>query len=1095
MLRVTTIYATSAGSAAAYYTKYLADSPGEVPGVWTGRQAAELGLAGEVSGDDLLALLEGRDPVTGTPLGRPLADRTLANGSVVRAVAGFDATFSAPKSLSVLWALTQDDRLLAAHDIAVRAALAHFEHYGATTRVRIRNGRLHPDANGLTMAAFRQTTSRADDPQIHTHVVISAKVETGDRRWLALDARYLKRYQRMLGGLYQSVLRNELAHQFGVAWSAIEHGQAEILGIPADVCERFSKRSTQVEQAVAGKRAEFVDRQGREPNQWELAALKREAAADTRTSKTGNPVTELTTRWASEAAALGWTAPDVLAAAIDAGRDQTATAPTVDVHEVIAALSTAGSTWNRADVISALCDIAATNPNVDGAQWAAIVERVTDDVIGHCVEIDPRDSGGPRRRSDGRSLWLEPTAPHITTDAILREEELVLSWALEAQADEPAPSASVEAAGLDVLQADAAAAVAGRDRLVLVVGPAGAGKTTTLRAAVDDLRRHDGVVFGVAPSAKAARVLERETSVASETLAKFLHEWQRTDRPPAPRYRLPAGATVLVDEAGMVSTPALARLTTLATEHHWRLALIGDPHQLQAVGRGGLFHELCATGRAHELQRIHRFSAAWEAAASLQLRRGDPRGWDAYLEHGRVVAGTFDEHLTTIAHRWITTTDAGGNVAVVASTNEHVDALNATIQRIRTDLGQLDPATRVAIAQGEQAMVGDHVVTRRNDRRITTGHGEPIRNRELWTVTHVGQDGSLTAAANRGHGAAVLPADYVRNHVRLGYAATEHGVQGDTTTVGIELVSPATTRRGAYVGLTRGREDNTVLVVTESHDLDEARDILDRIITVDRADVPATTQRRELAAADHSPRPLPPRCAVPDWLPTLCADLTERITEIDRRETQQQAQLRSLRNQLADAEQLQAGAQRRLDPHQPGLNLARDATQAAQERVWAAHNDTLHLKGRHRRAAEREHRDAQHELAAAKGHEATLQAAAAPARNAVHLAATRVGELRQEIRSIEAFQRWNPPAEQAGQLRAVRNAIDDWDRWANGKPMPPARVVETINRLRSEVVSDRPECIALADALDHWARPRGIVATPSEIAPPSPPSPSVGIEL
>ena len=168
-------------------------------------------------------------------------------GSVVPAVSGFDATFSAPKSLSVWWALTGDHRLLEAHDIAVTAALDHLERFGSTTRIRSNGGRLHPDTNGLTMATFRQTTSRADDPQIHTHAVISAKVQTADGRWLALDARYLKRHQRMLGGLYQSVLRAELTNRLGVEWRPIVNGQAEIAGVPDELLAVFSKRSADID--------------------------------------------------------------------------------------------------------------------------------------------------------------------------------------------------------------------------------------------------------------------------------------------------------------------------------------------------------------------------------------------------------------------------------------------------------------------------------------------------------------------------------------------------------------------------------------------------------------------------------------------------------------------------------------------------------------------------------------------------------------------------------------------------------------------------------------------------------------------------------
>ena len=153
MMRVTTLYAGSAAATAKYYTQYLTQAPGEEPGRWLGAQAAGLALSGEVSTDALELLLSGRDPISGTVLGYPLKDRTLANGKVIRAVAGFDATVSAPKSLSVWWALTGDAGLADCHDVAVQAVVNYVERLGATTRVRSNGGRLHPDTRGLTVAS------------------------------------------------------------------------------------------------------------------------------------------------------------------------------------------------------------------------------------------------------------------------------------------------------------------------------------------------------------------------------------------------------------------------------------------------------------------------------------------------------------------------------------------------------------------------------------------------------------------------------------------------------------------------------------------------------------------------------------------------------------------------------------------------------------------------------------------------------------------------------------------------------------------------------------------------------------------------------
>ena len=367
VLRVSTLYADTSVSTAAYYTRYLTQADGEQPGHWTGRQAALLGLSGEVTTEDLQALLEGRDPNSGTPLGSPFVNRVTSSGRVVRAVAGFDATLSAPKSLSVWWALSGDEGLAACHDVAVRAVVDCVERFGSTTRVRSNGARLHPESQGLTVAVFRQTTSRLDDPQLHSHVVISSKVQTADGRWLALDARSLKGFQRALGGLYQSVLRAELTARYGVVFGEIVKGQAEIAGMPEGLLEEFSKRSVQVERAYQRLLADFYAREGRDPISKEDGAMRRQAAADTRGHKSGHGAGDLRSRWLAEAATVGVTAETLTDSIRTAADNQPEVEQSVTVGEVIAAVAEQRSAWHRFDVLQAICDVARPQP-ADGRQ-------------------------------------------------------------------------------------------------------------------------------------------------------------------------------------------------------------------------------------------------------------------------------------------------------------------------------------------------------------------------------------------------------------------------------------------------------------------------------------------------------------------------------------------------------------------------------------------------------------------------------------------------------------------------------------------------------------------------------------------------------
>jgi len=855
MIRVTTIYAASAGASARYYTGYLTEPDGELPGRWTGRQASAFSVAGEVSTEALGSLLSGRHPVTGQVLGRELLDRVDRHGNVSKAVAGYDATFSAPKSLSVLWALTGDDGLAECHDRAVDAAVAMIEKYGSTTRIRSNGTRLHPDTGGLTAAVFRQSTSRADDPQLHTHVVISAKVQTDDGRWWALDARVLKRHQQTFGYIYQSTLRAELTARYGVAFDEIVNGQAEIAGVPTDLLHQFSKRAHTIAVEMDERIADFIDRTGREPTDGEYAAMEREAAADTRGHKTGLGVTELRSRWDREAESVGYEAIDLVDSVNAAARERLATASPVSVAEVLEELAERRSTWNRMDVLRTLAGTARPQPGHDATTWAQALETGADVVLDACIDIDPTIGSTRRRGSDGRSLLIEPVANQATSEHVLAQEERIITWALDAQADDPAPSITIADTDLDDGQRAAARAVAGEDRLVLVVGPAGAGKTRMLAAAVDDLHAHRRPVIGVAPTGKAAAVLASEAGVAADTIAKFLRD---LDQPTAGAtwWDPGPGTTIIVDEAGMARTADLDRLVDHAQRSQWRLVLVGDPHQLQAVGRGGMFAELCETGRTVELDRLHRFEHEWEATASLRLRAGDSRALATYATFGRIRPGRFDEHLDTIADEWRRSHNAGETLSITSTRNEHVTAINHHIQNTRLLTGDLDLATATRIAGGA-VMVGDVVATRHNDRRLRTTTGDSIRNRHRWTVTHTSDDG-VTVTRLGGHGTITLPTDYARRHVELAYATTEHGAQGDTADRSITLATNVTSGRNLYVGMTRGRTNNTTLVITETHDLSEAISILDAAISLDRADLPAVAQRRALAeqvGARRQPQP------------------------------------------------------------------------------------------------------------------------------------------------------------------------------------------------------------------------------------------------
>ncbi len=310
-------------------------------------------------------------------------------------------------------------------------------------------------------------------------------------------------------------------------------------------------------------------------------------------------------------------------------------------------------------------------------------------------------------------------------------------------------------------------------------------------------------MIGLAPSGKAADVLRAETGWPANTLAKLLADQARPGGRP-----LPAGTSVVLDEAGMAGTDDLDALVGLVDRHRWRLVCAGDPAQLPAVGRGGMFELWCERVGAHQLDAVRRFDDGWQAAASLALRRGERAAAAAYAAHGRLDT----VHPALVAERVARLQEvqagAGNTVAITASSAGTARDINVAIQR-RRNPRRAGPS--IVLADGTQVFAGDRVATRRNDRTVTD-RGTAVRNRHTWDVKAVGDDGSLVVS-HPTRGRARLPAAYTARHVELGLAVTGYGNQGDTTDHGICVVEPSSSRAGVYVGMTRGRGRNVGLVV------------------------------------------------------------------------------------------------------------------------------------------------------------------------------------------------------------------------------------------------------------------------------------------
>jgi conjugative relaxase-like TrwC/TraI family protein len=769
-----------AGGADDYYS-----GEGEAPGRWTGDGASELGLEGTVERDQLHAVLAGRDPRTGEALPQFLRkDR----------VPGFDVTFSAPKSVSVLWATANDAtaaRIRAAHERSVKAALGFLEREAAFTRVGT-DGHTAARGSGLVAAAFRHRMSRAGDPQLHTHVLVANLIKTPDGKWRTLDGQRLYRRAKTAGYLYQAHLRAELSRELGVTWREVHRGAAEIAGVPDETLRAFSRRRREIE-------ARMAERGGSSHRSAEVAALESRKAKDY-----GIQPAEQRGEWRERARATGFDLDTVLRRHTTRERVGEASL----FARVESPLTAERSTFARRHVIE---EIAAAH------QMGASVEKVdrlADRFLAreHVVELGEVRPAGARASA--------PPEPFYTTREVIALEERL---AKSAEVHSRRTLAVAEPAAVDAaLARDPSLADEQREMVrrlasggggtVCVVGRAGAGKTRALRPLREAFEASGVEVIGASLQNTAARILEQEAGIRSTSLTRLLYDAD------VQGFGLPRSGVVVVDEAAMASTRSLARLQELATRYHTKLVLIGDPEQLPAIEHPGAFGALVDRLGAIELTEVRRLRDPVERAAVELVRSGrGSSGLTAYSERDRLtLAETIPDLEATVVGDRHTAQRAGEDAIILCRTRARTARLNELAQGLRLAEGELGDAL-IEVGDG-RIHEGDHVVT-----RVNRGGHSPVHNREPWVVEAIDAERRTMTLRHLTEQERVvaLDADYLDGRpadavgpVELGYAITKYGAQGMTVDRAFVVLGDGLSKEEAYTALTRAREGTELYAVS-----------------------------------------------------------------------------------------------------------------------------------------------------------------------------------------------------------------------------------------------------------------------------------------
>jgi conjugative relaxase-like TrwC/TraI family protein len=678
MLRIT--QQSQAAGAKSYFAQpdYYTEGQ-ELAGHWGGSGARLLGLEGQVEQEQFHALCDNQRPdQTGMLTGRTRTQRTV----------GYDWTFNAPKSVSLVHALTGDEALLKAFEDAVQETMDEAE-AGMQTRVRKGGREANRTTGNMTWARFTHLTGRPvdglPDPHLHAHVfVFNATYDPVEEDWKAGQFQGLKRDARYYEAAFHARLSGKLA-ELGYGIERTKTGW-EIAGVPEATLKAFSRRTHYIERMAAEKG--ITDPEAKS----QLGAKSREHKQKDLT------MPELRQVWGARLSEAERATFDVLAAA---RQDKTEPPILLELAEPQAEPTPVGEGGLHPAVASDPITLAVAKPSLTPAQ---AMEWAIEHAFAHKAVVSEKqlvatalrrgmgslsvaeawqelDGHGILRRQDGEDRF-------VTTRQILQEERAMVGFARHGRGTCPAlgkTGATLKRSWLTADQTRAARHVLDSfDRVILIRGSAGTGKTTMMQEAIEGIQAGGKSVVVLAPSIEASRgVLRREGFTEADTVAKFLldEEFQRKA----------LNQVIWVDEAGLISGRQMHQLFEVAKNLGARVVLSGDPRQHKSVERGDVLRQLQLHAGLHvpELLDIKRQKGLYRDAVA-QFSEGNTAAGLSILEELNWIKALEDgEREKQLAADYVAALEEGKTVLAVSPTHAEAEAVAEAIRDQLKQSGKL----------------------------------------------------------------------------------------------------------------------------------------------------------------------------------------------------------------------------------------------------------------------------------------------------------------------------------------------------------------------------------------------------------------------